>query len=103
MAALFFLQPSAGVRCAQLVDTCRLRGKSLDDRTLGVLSIRVAVGNQGGEFLAQITKLPDAGIDETQLGRGELPRGVTRAPRLRKIVPCRSTSSTSWATTAGSR
>ena len=82
MAALFFLQPSAGVRCDQLVDTRQLRGKPLDDRTLGVLSIRVAVGSQAGEFLAQITKLADAGVDGTQLGRGELPRGVTRAPRL---------------------
>ena len=59
-----------------------LRGKSLDDWTLGVLSVGVAVGNQAGEFLTQTTELADAGIDETQLARRKLARGVTRAPVL---------------------
>jgi hypothetical protein len=53
-----------------------LRSESLDNWTLGVLSVRIAVGSQAGELLAQLNKLSDADIHETQLGRGELPRGV---------------------------
>ncbi len=39
----------------------------MHDRTLGVLRVRIAVDNQAGEFLAQITKLADASVDEAQL------------------------------------
>jgi hypothetical protein len=41
-----------------------LRDEALDDRTRRVLRVRIAVGNKAGEFLAQITKLADASVNE---------------------------------------
>lgn len=59
-----------------------LRGQALDDRALRVLGVGVAIGNQPGEFPAQVTQLSDASINEAQLGGGELACRMTRAPLL---------------------
>ena len=66
----------------------RVHGESLYDRTLGVLRVRVAVGNQTGKFLAQVNKLADASVNEAQLVGGEFPRGAARASRLKREQAC---------------
>lgn len=59
-----------------------LRGEPLDDGTVGVLGVRIAVGNEAGEFLAKVTKLADARVEEPQFGGGQLACRAAGAPLL---------------------
>ena len=69
-------------RAQMLLVNDLLRSQSLDDRALGVLVVRIAVGNQASEFPAQPAQLSDTGVDKAEFGGRKVACRRARAPLL---------------------